>query len=155
MSDPMPPRRPTGRPTKLTDETVSKLTQAITMGATYVHACGYAGIAYSTFLDWMQKGEIAERRLQGRISDQTRTELEADPFYTFRVQIVAAEGRAALTWLTRIEQAASKGDWNADAWKLSRRYPEMYGTHKEILQHEAGETFLEIAARLARGSTKD
>lgn len=92
-----------GRRTKFTPETVDKLTQAIRLGATYQLACDYAGIGVSTFHDW----------------------LNAKP--EFSQAIKEAEGKAAVLWLGKIEQAASDGNWQAAAWKLERRYPQDYG----------------------------
>ncbi len=47
------------RPSKLTPEITKRLTEAIRAGNYYEAACGYAGIHYSTFRKWMQKGEVA------------------------------------------------------------------------------------------------
>lgn len=95
-----------GRRSKYTPETVDKLTQAIRLGATYQLACDYAGITRETFYQWM-KGK-------------------AD----FSDAIKRAEGAASVTWLAKIEQAASDGNWQAAAWKLERRYPDQYGRNR-------------------------
>ncbi|NBW77331.1 MAG: hypothetical protein EBR34_16285, partial [Sphingomonadaceae bacterium] len=76
---------------------------AIELGATYRHACNYAGISYQTFLGWMRTNA------------------------TFHDAIKEAEGKATVGWLARIEKAASEGNWTAAAWKLERRYPNDYG----------------------------
>ena len=91
------------RPTKYTPQTVKKITDALRMGATYELACGYAGIHYDTFNDWREKKP------------------------EFSAAIKEAEGAAAVGWLAKIEKAANDGEWQAAAWKLERRYPEMYG----------------------------
>lgn len=91
------------RPSKYTPETVKRIVEAIRLGATFTLACKYAGIDYSTFARWLHtKREFCEA-------------------------IKEAEGRAAVRWLTKIEQAASAGNWQAAAWKLERRYPQEYG----------------------------
>jgi hypothetical protein len=92
-----------GRKTKYTPETVDKLTQAIRLGATYKLACDYAGISQETFSQW--------RNTKPEFSDAVQK----------------AEGTGVLLWLTKIEQAASEGNWQAAAWKLERRYPQDYG----------------------------
>lgn len=95
-----------GRRSKYTPETVDKLTQAIRLGATYALACNYAGIGVSTFHEWLNaKPEFAEA-------------------------IKDAEGTGAIGWLAKIEAAASDGNWQAAAWKLERRYPDMYGRNR-------------------------
>lgn len=91
------------RKSKYTDETVAKVVKAIKLGATYELAANYAGISYELLRQWMHE-KVA-----------------------FLVAIKAAEGEAALGWLTKIQEAANDGDWHAAAWKLERRYPEAYG----------------------------
>jgi hypothetical protein len=103
-----------GRRSKYTPETVDKLTQAIRLGATYELACMYAGIDGSTFYAW--------RNSKPEFSDA----------------IKAAEGDGAIKHLANIDRAANGiknadghwvelPDWKASAWKLERRYPQMYG----------------------------
>jgi len=91
-----------GRRSKYTPETVDKITQAIRLGATYKLACDYAGISEDTFARW-----------QARYAD-------------FADTITQAEGEAAIKWLALIEKhAVDLPQWAA--WKLERRYPQMYG----------------------------
>jgi len=91
------------RNSKYTDELVTKLCQAIELGATYELACNYAGITFETFRQWREK----------------------KPEFAARVH--EAEGKATVKWLAKIEQAATDGAWQAAAWKLERRYPQQYG----------------------------
>ena len=100
-----------GRPTKLNEETIERLVKAIKVGATYDLACKYAGTSYSSFERWMRRGETATSGIERKLYEA----------------IELAEGAAATAWLAKIEQAASDGQWQAAAWKLERRYPEMYG----------------------------
>jgi len=106
-----------GRRSKYTPETVDKLTQAIRLGATYRLACDYAGISDDTFARWRER------------------------YAGFAEAIKLAEGEGALKSLAVIERAANgvKGEdgeyilaptWQAAAWKLERRYPEMYGKQR-------------------------
>lgn len=99
------------RPTKYTDELVTKLCQAIELGATYELACNYAGITFETFRQWRDK----------------------KPEFAARVH--EAEGKATVKWLAKIEQAATDGAWQAAAWKLERRYPHSYGRTVQEQQH--------------------
>ena len=95
-----------GRKSKYTPETVDKITQAIRLGATYKLACDYAGISEDTFANW--------KRLHSDFSEAIKT----------------AEGGAVVGWLAKIEKAATEGNWQAAAWKLERRYPDMYGRQR-------------------------
>ena len=117
-----------GRPTKLTPETVTKLTTAIQAGATYALACKYAGIDYSLFAQWQAKGRAElDRRQNTRFKAGTPEWTEGQKFVDFLEAIQKAEGNAAVGWLAKIEQAANNGHWQAAAWKLERRYPQEYG----------------------------
>ena len=91
---------------------IDKLEQAILLGATYELAARYAGISESTFQRWRAKAATAP---------------DGSPLALLRDRLRQAEGRAAIAWLARIEQAANAGDWRAAAYKLSHRYPEAYG----------------------------
>lgn len=94
---------PAGRKSKYTPEVVERITQAIRNGMTYELACQYAGISHETFYRWMN--EKAE----------------------FSAAVKEAEGAGAMTWLEAIQKAADRGEWTAAAWKLERRYPQLYG----------------------------
>ena len=100
-----------GRPTKYTPETAKKIVDAVRLGATYTLACQYAGIDVSTLENWRQK------------------------YSDFSLMIKEAEGAGAVGWLAKIEKAANDGNWTAAAWKLERRYPEMYGRQVRDVNH--------------------
>jgi hypothetical protein len=91
---------------------IEKLEQAILIGATYELAAMYAGISESTFQRWRAKAAQAP---------------DGSPLAVLRERLRQAEGRAAIGWLAKIEQAAQAGDWRAAAFKLERRWPEAYG----------------------------
>ena len=90
---------------------IEKLEQAIQIGATYELAAMYAGISEKTFQRWRDKAATAP---------------DGSPLALLRERLRQAEGRAAISWLARIEKVANEGDWRAAAWKLSKRYPETY-----------------------------
>lgn len=87
---------------KLGPDVKERILQALRIGATYEHACAYAGISNDTL--WRYRKDAA-----------------------FRMEVEKAEGQAVVGWLAKIEKAASDGEWTAAAWKLERRYPELYG----------------------------
>lgn len=115
-----PPKAPAvkaGRRTKYTPETVRRIVEAVRLGATYELAMAYAGIGHTQFHVWMNtKPEFAEA-------------------------VKNAEGAAAVGWLAKIEQAAAEGNWQAAAWKLERRYPQLYG---RTVQQHTGEQSISI-----------
>lgn len=87
---------------KLTPDVKERVLQAIRLGANYEHACAFAGISGDTL--WRYRKNAA-----------------------FRMEVEKAEAQAVIGWLAKIEKAASEGTWQAAAWKLERRYPQLYG----------------------------
>lgn len=124
-----------GRPTKLTPATTEKLTQAISVGATYEHACNYAGIDYTTFNKWMKLGENAS----------------GGQYRQFFDTIKKAEAQAVVKWSALIDKAANDGEWQAAAWKLERRYPHIYGRRVQEITGKDGEAFSIEIKRRAEG----
>lgn len=106
--------RRTGRKTKFTKDTVDKLVEAISMGASYDIACKYAGISFQSFNQWRN----------GKGFPQSATEADKSWFFE---QIDAAEARVAMYWLGIINAAAKNGTWQAAAWGMERRFPLTYG----------------------------
>lgn len=118
---------PAGRPTKYKPETVNKITNAIAVGATFTHACNYAGIDLDTMANWRKK------------------------YPEFSDAIKEAEGKAVVGWLAKIEKAANDGNWTAAAWKLERRYPHDYGRTVQEHTGKDGESLLQpLAEALTR-----
>jgi hypothetical protein len=99
-----------GRPSKLTPEVQQRLCDAIAAGNYYQAACGYAGISYKVFREWMLKGEKA-RSGQFRDFRDAVTKAKTDA----EVQVVAF-------W-----RAQLPSDWRACRDFLARRYPQRWG----------------------------
>jgi len=129
------------RPSKLTPEVQEKICEAIRLGAVYEHACNYAGIRYTTFRNWILRGEQSK----------------SGKYFEFLNAIKKAEGTATSKWLGMIEESAEKGNWQAAAWKLERRYFGSYGKQtKQQIQSQNIEVDLstltdEQIKRLAAG----
>ena len=114
------------RPSKLTPEVTKRLTEAIRAGNYYEAACAYAGIAYSTFREWMVKGEKAK-------SGKYREFMEA-----VKKAEHEAEVRMVAMW-----QKHMPDNWQAIATFLERRYPERWGRKRLDIEH-SGEIGIKI-----------
>jgi len=99
-----------GRPSKLTEEVKDKLVKAIGQGNYYEAACAYAGIDYSTFRNWMNKGE----------------EENDGEYFDFFEAIKKAESAAELR-LVQEWQKHIPNSWQAIATFMERRYPDRWG----------------------------
>lgn len=106
-----------GRPSKLTPEVTKRLTEAIRAGNYYEAACAYAGIAYSTFREWMVRGEKAK-------SGKYREFMEA-----IKKAEHEAEVRMVAMWQKHMPE-----NWQAIATFLERRYPDRWGRRMDVRQ---------------------
>ena len=89
----------------LTPDRVKMICDAISIGATYKIAAGYAGITERTLYLWLAKGEKGEEN-----------------YRQFFQAVKKAESKGAIQNLTKIAQAAHDGHWTASAWILERRH---------------------------------
>ena len=109
------------RPTKLTPERQERLTEAIAQGMHYETACQIAGIDYSTFRKWMQRGEEDTSGL----------------FFEFFEAVTRAEAEAEFHALG-IWRAAMPNDWRAAQMFLERRYPQRWGRQTRVDVNQEG-----------------
>jgi hypothetical protein len=148
------------RPSKLTPETVTRIDQAIRMGATYELACKFAGISYQTFRNWITRAEAElQRRDNPNVKEGTKQWVDEQPYVELFDALQKAEGDAAVGWLAKIEKAANDGNWQAAAWKLERRYPADYNRNRtEVTGADGGsirtqQTNVNIAAESAHDAS--
>ena len=106
------------RPTKLTKEVTKAICEAIENGATYAAASEAAGIAYSTFNEWMKDKRPA--------------------YVKFSEAVSQANARFMTEGMRRIKEAGRR-DWRAVAWSLERRLPEYFGQQNKLDVTSGGE----------------
>lgn len=131
--------RAMGRPTKLTVETRDRLFDGISMGMSYRAACAHAGIDYSTFCRWRERGAAQQR----------------GEFREFCDLLTDAKAIGEARLVVRIDEASKRevpGDWRAALAILERRHPEEWGKKDKLdadLHHDGGVTvvFRHIPAR--------
>jgi len=114
-------RNPDGRTSKLekNPRIQDRLVEAISLGNYYEPACAYAGINYSTFREWMLKGE--KHRHEGKTSS----------FTEFCRAVKNAEALAEAN-LVKEWQSHCPGDWKAIATFMERRYPDRWGRRQAV-----------------------
>jgi hypothetical protein len=138
-----------GRPTKLSDDVKNLLLSAIAAGNHLEPACNLAGIDYSTFRNWMRKGE----------------QVSKGEYFDFFQEVTRAIAQAEAVLLGRVKRA-SEEDWRAATWILERRYSDRWSNKQRIqielekelektLQHLEGELppeiFEQVLVALADG----
>jgi hypothetical protein len=126
------------RTTILTEELQRSICNAVSLGVPLSKACEALGVAYSTVKTWMAKGR------SGRTS----------VYSSFLASIKKARAQDVQRRLLRISEAARGGavtkrktmtksdgtvvteetftapHWQADAWCLERRYPQLFGRNR-------------------------
>lgn len=100
-----------GRPEKLTPELQKTICDTIAAGNYMETAAASAGIAKTTFNDWLRKGARSNRN---------------DKYKRFSLAVEKAIADAEILGSLTIELAAAK-TWQAAAWKLERMHPKKWG----------------------------
>ncbi|MFO1441532.1 MAG: hypothetical protein U1F81_24660 [Verrucomicrobiaceae bacterium] len=100
----------TGRPPCYTSAKAARIVKAIRRGLPYKLAAAAGGVSYNTFIRWRNEG----------------TKPDSPPhFRQFLHQLRTAEAEAAERLVGLIEERA-KDHWQAAAWMLERRHPDLF-----------------------------
>ena len=105
------PRRPSGRPTKYTPETVQTISDAVADGMPFKFAAALGGISFETFCQWQRR------------------------FPEFSEAIQQALAKGVQKRLELIKAASDKGDVKAAQWWLEHVLPEHFARNRIELQH--------------------
>lgn len=119
-------RKPsTGRPTRLNADLQERICEGVRLGLPYAMAAAAAGVPERTFYWWKQRGEEDEGSIYGRFLQALKT--------------AEAEGARNLLGMIRGAALGSRdgkrrptGQWQAAAWILERRHPELFGRRQAI-----------------------
>lgn len=125
---------------KYTPERVKRFCDAIELGGTIGHAAGYAGFCERAYYNWIKDAlenpdTSKYRDLPGMVRD--------------------AEARGVVSNLARIQTAAKNGTWQAAAWTLERRYPEIYGRRTADVRVDATVRNVDAEVREAAAKLTD
>ena len=102
---------------KLTDKVQDTIVKALENGMAIKSACGQARIAEQTYYNWYNKG--AEKK-SGKYRD-------------FHDAVDNAKNVAQSNFENVITSTANNGTWQAAAWWLERRRPEMYNKPEKVM----------------------
>jgi hypothetical protein len=116
-------RRSSGRPTKISDAIQRKMVELLRAGNYYETAAASCGVRAVTERNWRYVGKNAEDAMAAG-KDVTAHERRCAR-YLAAVEKARAEAEA--TALSSIALAGAEGQWQANAWRLERMYPEKYG----------------------------
>lgn len=102
-----------GRPCKLTPALQEKIIELLELGIPPQKVCDRVNIAYSTYLEWIQRGN----------GEDPKDRLENQQFADFSAKVNKAIAIGEINLLQSIN-SATKNDRRAAAWILERRFPE-------------------------------
>jgi hypothetical protein len=125
--------RKMARPSKLTDKVCDDIVTHIKAGNYPATAAGMAGIGESTFYQWKKWGR---ERKSGKFVEFLEKIKKAENFgEALRVKII-------------LESAIDKGNWQAAAWYLERRYPDRWGRRNRVEMEHSGRVEKEVKGEL-------
>jgi len=129
-----------GAPTKLTQETIDSICEALMIGATYKIACEFAGVSYQSHRNWFAAGEQLRIDLdkneadRERIKELRRKGLSDEPipppmkltareerYLDYFDALKEANAAAAITHLNFLYQSAPQSP-QISQWILTRRF---------------------------------
>lgn len=100
----------------IADVETEKILQALRTGASLEACSAYAGIPRSTFFRWLTTGRRPD----------------AEPIYRqLAEQVDEALAVFEVTAMARITKAGEE-QWQADAWRLERKFPDRYGRRTRV-----------------------
>lgn len=112
--------------TKLNEQTQAVLVEAIRKGNYIDNAAAMAGIAESSYYHWIERGDA---------------DIEAGKvtiYSEFSEAIKRAKAEGEQIDLDLIADAAGKGNWQAAAWRLERRFPTKWGKQDKLQLEHSG-----------------
>jgi len=115
-------KRGRGQPTKLTKEVQERIVSQIRIGGYLRYAVEAGGVGYTTFQNWLQRGEKYEA---GEGPERDRV------YYDFAMEVKKAQAQDALRMQSIVTRAAVGGDWKAASWNLEKKYPSEYGSRAQ------------------------
>ena len=121
-----------GRPSKLTNETVRKLSSGLKLGLSQKKAADFAGISETTFYRWQREFVKIDRACLGnpeRINNADDLNL-----WEFCQSLKKAKIEGELSHIANITEAANSGVWQASAWFLERSNPQDWGRNGRELE---------------------
>lgn len=133
------------RPTKLSSDVQSRILDAVSVGMPMERAPLYGGVTYQTMRNWIHR---AEKAIEGGAISKADA-----PYVGFLEAYEKAAAEAEYRWNNTLDRAASgayKGQWQAHAWKLERRYPKDYGKRDALDVTSGGEPIIPLVFRPAR-----
>ena len=137
---------------KISDETIKQIHDLIAEGTPQKYAAQLIDISEVTFHNWYNKGKLLTQQIDNKeVKRNSLTENEK-LYIKFFKSVKKAHAKHVQKLTKNIQYAGeSEKHWQANAWMLERRYPEVFGRKEHIVQ----ETKLSIETDLSKLSTEE
>lgn len=113
---------------RLTEQVIQATEQAATVGVPEKFIFGELDIPERTWLDWKQRGKAIELDLaEGRVTEEDLGTNER-LYLRFSRSLEKGFSAGVKAALGRI-RSAGKRQWQAEAWYLERRWPDLFGRY--------------------------
>lgn len=124
--------RPPGRPHKITPDLLEHLAELLAAGNPLDTSARSAGISPATLHRWQARGQTAAD-LEAEEKPVPAAEL---PYLELWHAVTTSRARAEVEALGIIRAAALSGTWQAAAWLLERRRPDLWSRHRDRPEEE-------------------
>jgi transposase len=118
-----------GRKLLLTEDLIRQACEILSMGNYIKTTCQYLGIDQATWYGWLADAELVLKRLEldpeCLVTEQEQLKIE------FLMSIQKATASSQIRNLSNVQQAADRS-WQASAWILERRWPEMFSLVQRV-----------------------
>jgi hypothetical protein len=139
---------------KLNSKVHEEIVKSVRSGSFVSVAASSAGIAPSTFRNWMERGEMEE----ARIAEGFPPAPEEAKYVAFRKDVEIARAAAEVDAVQMVKMAAKNGTWQAAAWYLERSFPQRWSRNRieEIVEEkEDADPQLALSKLIARLEAMD
>jgi len=113
-----------GRKTKLNEEKIKELCAALPTALYVETAANMVGIPHRTLRHWLKRGREARAKAE---RDHTPIPKSEQIYASLAEEIRKAVASSQIHALRCVHEAATAGQWQAAAWLLERRFPNLFG----------------------------
>lgn len=141
---------------KLTAELIGIIVKAVSSGMYVTRACALAGIAETTYYEWIRRGKDESGTIYEQLAQALQKAEADDQARRLSRMEAAAEGGAVInrTIITKpdgeeiITEKLAAPAWQADGWGMERRYRKEYSQPRGDAGIVSGGTALLLFARI-------
>lgn len=122
----------------LTDDIIERICNYVRAGVPLRFASEAAGVSYSMARRWSSWGK------RGYRDDHPASPMMMARYQRFSEELDIARAQSVAVRIERIQEAADRGFWQADAWWLERQLPEEFGRVNKLVVQSTDSLEMEL-----------